>query len=399
MQEPGARKYDVVIIGGGPAGARTASLISRAGYRTLLLEEHECFGSPIQCAGIVSNRLHDLVDIDLPVLNSIRGGTVIPPNGQGLELIAPEIKAVVIDRGDFDRQMGERAIADGSEVLLNARCIDIKTVGTLVHITYRNNIGGEEHTVSSSLVIGADGPRSLVREKMGIDRPKEFLYGMQAEVPSELISDLRDDEVSVYFGKAVAPGFFAWLIPAGDFVRVGLCTSGGEFPKRYLQGFLGSLDISDIRGLEYTSGTIPLGLLETSHADNTMLVGDAACQVKPLTGGGLVFGMICAKHCADTAIASLEENDQSKSFLGRYHELWTAEIGREIRSAILLRKIFLSMSDKDMDSLVKILGEEDLSAFLVSRGDMDFPAAASKVMLRKFPKLIKFAPHLLKAFL
>jgi len=331
------------------------------------------------------------------------GGSVIPPNGKGLELRASENRAVVIDRGIFDRMMVEKAVDDGSELLLGARCIDI-TVNTEVQITYKNKIDDEKHTVSSRLLIGADGPRSLVREKMGVGQPREFLYGMQTEISREELtrgsrSDLGDDEVIIHFGREIAPGFFAWLIPAGEFVRAGLCTSGGEYPKRYLKGFLRSLGITDIDDRAYTSGTIPLGLLEASHADNTMLVGDAACQVKPLTGGGLVFGMICARHCADTAIASLEEGDQSGEFLRLYHDSWTAEIGKEIKQAMLLRKVFLSMSDDDMNSLVKILGEDDLSAFLVSRGDMDFPTTASKTMLRKFPKLIKFAPHLLKALL
>ncbi len=395
MSEIGS-SYDVIVVGGGPIGSKTASLVSQAGLDVLVIEEHKAIGSPLQCAGIVSTRIEELAYDGLPILNRIKGGKIVSPNSTTLSLRSDSNKALILDRQKFDVGMAAKAVDAGSSISMGSRFIGMKH--SHGKITASIKLNGITELISSRLIIGADGPRSDVRVANGLLPPQEYLYGMQTEVPISLLPNLIQDEVEIHIGSQIAPGFFSWLIPTGENVRIGLCTSGDVYPKRFFNSFMKKLGISNIK-TPISSGSIPLGLMERNYADRVMLVGDAACQVKPLTGGGLVFGLMCAKHCADTAIASLESDRLDESSLKTYGGSCMESIGKEIKQALLLRKIFIGLNDNELDEIIHILGDEDLSRFLVSRGDMDFPSIASKAVFRKFPKLIKFAPHLLKAFL
>ncbi len=395
MSEIESSYYDVIVVGGGPIGSKTASLISKAGLDVLVIEEHQKIGSPLQCAGIVSTRIEELAYDNLPILNRIKGGKIISPNST-ISLRSDSNKALVLDRQKFDTGMADKAMDAGSSISTGSRFIGMEHSGEKVTASIKH--GGITQQISSKLIIGADGPYSNVRDANDLPLPQEYLFGMQTEVPLSTLPDLIRDEVEIYIGNHVSPGFFTWLIPTDDNVRIGLCTSGGKYPKGFFYSFLKKLGIMDEIST-INSGSIPLGLIDRNYSDRMMLVGDAACQVKPLTGGGLVYGLMCARHCADTAIASLESDRLNKDHLKIYSDLCMDTIGKEIKQALLLRKIFIGLDDNELDEIIHILGDEDLSRFLISRGDMDFPSIASKAVFRKFPKLIKFAPHLLKAFL
>lgn len=398
MSGSNKKSYDVIVVGAGPVGASTASLISSAGFDVLMVEEHEEIGKPVQCAGIVSSRLSQVAPISLPVLNKVRGGVIVPPGGVTLTLKSDSYKALVIDRQMFDQDMVDHALDCGSALVTGKRCTQAYSREGHSFIRVKG-VNGQEQELASRLVIGADGPHSIIRKFMDAGGPKEMLFGMQTDVPKDMLPDLEPDEIRIYFGNSVAPGFFSWLIPTNERVRIGLCTSGGRYPRNFFNPFMDRLGISLEKESHVTSGSIPLGLLDASHGDNALLVGDAACQVKPLTGGGLVFGLICAGHCAETAIQSLEKGSYGSEFLKRYHDAWTGQIGKEIKQAMLLRRIFIGLEDREMDQIVDILRDEKTLSFLASEGDMDFPTIASKTVLRKLPKLVKFAPHLLKALL
>ncbi len=398
MSESNKEHYDVIVVGAGPVGAKVASLIAKSGFDVLMVEEHEEIGKPVQCAGIVSSRLSQVAPISLPVLNKVRGGIIVPPGGTSLTLKSESYKALVIDRQRFDQDMVNHALDCGAILTTGKRCTQVYSREGQSFIRVKSG-DGQEQELRSRLVIGADGPHSIIRKFMDVGGPKEMLFGMQAEVPKDMVPDLEPDEIRIYFGNSVAPGFFSWLIPTDETVRIGLCTSGGQYPRNYFNSFMGKLGISLEKEHHITSGSIPLGLLDASHGENALLVGDAACQVKPLTGGGLVFGLMCASHCAETATQSLEKESYGSEFLKRYHETWTGQIGKEIKQAMLLRRIFIGLEDREMDQIVDILRDEKTLSFLASEGDMDFPTIASKTVLRKLPKLIKFAPHLLKALL
>jgi flavin-dependent dehydrogenase len=211
-----------------------------------------------------------------------------------------------------------------------------------------------------------------------------------------------EDAVKLFVGTNVAPGFFAWIIPAGDAVRVGLCTQRNA--GRYLERFASSNDhaktyLEDAKLVTSLAGSIPMGPIEKTFGDRVMIVGDAAAQVKPTSGGGIYPGLVCANHCAKTVIEALERNDFSERFLSRYHKRWTGDIGKELRKDWRLYKLFQSFSDEKMEEAFKLLDNPKILRLIEDRGDIDYPSKLALPLVRKEPRLLKFATKSLLDFL
>ncbi len=182
------------------------------------------------------------------------------------------------------------------------------------------------------LLIGADGPFSKTRELFNFPEPKEFLKGIGAEVSNVSIDP---NFVEIFVGKNIAPGFFAWIIPTnknGTEARIGLCIDSNALypPMFYFKKFLKNKNtqtfLKDAKITRNIGGVIPLGALKKTFTDNVLLVGDAAAQVKPTSGGGLYPGLLSANHCANIVACSLEKNNFSSNFLKKYHKLWYKDI-------------------------------------------------------------------------
>ena len=363
---------------------RVAQRSAKAGYDTLVLEEHMSIGKPVQCAGLVSPKV-----IEMTGTNSVyqwsKKAHVNPPRSEPLEIWADEPRAAIIDRGRFDREMAEKAIKNGAEVDLGARVTDtIKKDKRIV--TYRKD--GEKKVVSADMVIGADGPSSIIRRKAGLNPPKEILPGIQA------IVGVEPDGIQIFLGDEIAPGFFGWEIPHPSGTLIGLATNQGR-AFDYLNKLMKKRFVED-KIIGYQAGAIPLGNMDESVRDSLMIVGDAACQVKPLSGGGLYTGLRGADHCSRVLIDSLEEGDTSRERLKEYHNLWQNDIGREISKGAWMRSIFQKFSDKDLDALIDSLRKEKIKKIIADKGDIDYPSTVAKAVLKSSPKLLKFAGPLIK---
>ena len=129
-----------------------------------------------------------------------------------------------------------------------------------------------------------------------------------------------------------------------------------------------------------------------------MAVGDAAAQVKPLSGGGLIIGMSAARIAAWTAVEATTAGDLSERSLSSYEDAWRADIGREVERGMLIRKVFVGMTDKKLDAAGRMLDRDDAKEVLAT-GDIDFPSKLARPLLRTVPSLIKFSPHVIGTLL
>jgi flavin-dependent dehydrogenase len=142
--------------------------------------------------------------------------------------------------------------------------------------------------------------------------------------------------------------------------------------------------------LEVNIGGIPLGLPEDTVADYTMLVGDAASQVKSSTGGGVITGGIAARIAGRAAVKALEDRDFSKEFLKReYEDKWIDEIGSELQAHFALREMFDNLGDEDLDELFKIANEEDIPKLMAKFENTDRPSEFVKELLKNERMLSK----------
>lgn len=366
-------------------GMRVARRSAESGFETVVFEEHGSIGSPVQCAGLVSTRVLEMTGTE-SVFMKAGAATVHAPNGKELRLDAGETRAVLLDRKRFDMEMAERAIDGGAHLELGCSVRNVCRKGEKMAVRYRR--GGENQDIDAKVVIGADGPGSVVRRSAGLGRPREVLSSIQALVAHET------EGINIYLGNHKAPGFFLWEVPHPEGTLVGLASEqGGIYGilKKHLEkkGWSGSM-------IGLYAGTIPLGLLDESVDAGLMLVGDAACQVKPLSGGGLYTGLLSADLCGKTLIEALEKGDVSKECLNGYHRAWRDEIGGEISKGLWMRKIYKTFSDRQLNELIHTLNNEKVIGVIRDKGDIDYPSNLAGPVLKAAPKLLKFSGPLIK---
>ena len=391
---------DVLVVGAGPAGSTAAYHLARAGRSVLLVEEHSRVGHPVQCAGLVSQRVLDLAGTDSIVRTAVRGATVLGPRSARVSFRAPEPRAFVIDRAGLDRHLADRAAGAGAEVATSRRfdrLLGRTADGADVEL---RDEGGAVTAVRARLVIGADGVASPVARAFRLRRPVEILPAFEAELGE---SPGDPAEVEVYLGRGIAPGLFGWWIPDGaSGGRLGVAIEAGDQTARFYYDRL--LDrFSERHGrtphglTSYLVSGIPIGSVPRTSGDRVLLVGDAAAQVKPLSGGGIFTGMRCAEIAAGVAERALAADDVGAAALAAYDRAWRAELGDEFQRAQYLRRIFVRLSDDELERVVEALQAAHLTTAIVAFGDIDFPSRVARAVLRQSPGLLRLFPKALGA--
>ncbi|MFB6290341.1 MAG: geranylgeranyl reductase family protein [Candidatus Bipolaricaulia bacterium] len=363
---------DVLVVGGGPAGAIAAKVTAAGGADTLLVDKKKDPTRSSACGGLVSvDTWQRLEGAESAILNEVSGVLVHPPTGDDFELSAPDVKAYVIDRDRLNADLLARAEDQG--VRIRPKTSIFERSGTKVKARTIN--GSREKSILPEVVIGADGPRSDVRRLFDLERPSELLYGIQAEMDLELYSD---DHVEVFFSKKLAPGFFGWIIPTSSSrARVGLATSRGERLKDSFDRLLERI------GADYTetyrTGVIPIGVPDNSSEPRVLTVGDAAGQVKPTTGGGLYPISITAELAGEAALKGLSGlSDPS----GYYYREWMTRVGEELKREMLLHRIRKVVSDENLSRLLKLLNRPNLADWIAGNGDIDHLYPLAKRMAK-----------------
>ncbi len=395
---------DVAVVGAGPAGSRTARLLAEAGLRVAVLEEHPEVGRPVQCAGLLSERVSQELGGELAVLNRVSGARIHSPSGHVLSFDAGRPRAMVVDRAAFDQAMARQAIDAGAQIHMESRVVEVRASpsGCSLMVRDRSTAGNPVEELVCRAIVGADGPSSLVRRSVGLSRPRHKLIGYQVAFATKV--PISTDQVDLFSGRDVAPGFFAWVVPQGEHAGlVGLASEpGGMPPKARLEAFmdsgaLGSV-LPEIQVTAHHAGAIPLGPVHRPVADRVVLVGDAAAQAKATSGGGVYPGLVAARHAAATLVRAHEEGDLSARNLMAYTRAFDEEVGAELARAARLRRSFRAMSDRMVDDLIQALDDPELVETIVSEGDIEFPSRLVRALLRRSPRLVRLAGPLLRGF-
>ena len=400
----GEGMLDVIVVGAGPAGSRTAELLARAGLDVLVLEEHREVGRPMQCAGLISTRVADILGGELAVENRVSGARIHGPGGRAVGFDAGRTRAHVVDRAAFDRELAARAARAGARVRLGARAVLVRAGarGCEVEVRDAHGDGGRE-TLGCRVVVGADGPGSLVRRAVGLRRPRVLLQGFEARLATP--HPIDTSTVHLFAGRETAPGFFAWAVPVGEHeLLAGVACERGDVSARarfdhLLRDPRFTGEFRDLEPLAYYAGAIPVGPLARPVADGAVLVGDAAAQPKGTSGGGVYPALEAAGAAAAAIVDTLGRGEPTARALGAYPRAFNERVGDELKRAARLRRSYAAMSDALVDELLAAVDDPELLGLIVVEGDIDFPSKLVKSLLHKSPSLLKLAGPVLKGFL
>jgi digeranylgeranylglycerophospholipid reductase len=378
------QRYDVIVVGAGPAGATAAYSAARHGAKVLLLEEHTQIGRPIQCTGLLSLRGWRLARApESLVVREITGVRVHSPDGSVYELGGDRVRAYVIDRDRFDQALVERAAQAGVTVQTGTRAVALGPYEHGTRILLTQTPAGAREKLHASVIIGADGPHSLLAHHAGLPRPQKMLLGLQALIEHHA---QRSDFVEVFFGRRFAADGFAWSVPAAEgTARVGLLTERFREAKPCFER-LRAEHHSSGRILSYQSGMIPIGPARRTVADGFLIVGDAAGQAKPTSGGGIYTGMFCGRIAGEVAArCALMGRTRARS-LKEYEKLWRAKLDRELSLGMRAHHILTQLDDAAIAAGLKLLALPQLRKLIERFGDIDYPSKIARELFRR-PRL------------
>jgi len=392
----GMERYDVAVIGAGPAGSMAAKKAAEGDANVIILEEHPRAGWPVQCAGLLGVRAMEESELPLAkfAIRPVRGAFVVSPGGFQITFRSKDTKAWVVDRRLFDRALLAEAAKSGAEVRIGSPVTGlVRDDGRSILAVGR---GADRKRLEAKVVISAEGVGGRIAKIAGIGPPREILSSAQVEVPFEAEDP---EKVEIRLGEKVASGFFAWSIPAQEGVaRVGLCCR--ENACRHLKSLLHSPPIRKrLKGgpLHLAVGGLPLGPPASTVAEGFLAVGDAAGQVKPTSGGGIYPGLVSAKIAGEVAAAAALEGDASAARLQEYEKRWRSALGRELRLGMIVHRMRAGMTDEELDDLIRDLsGREDLIRMIEEEGDIDRP---SRVIRKVAPRMGLFSLRMAKILL
>ena len=347
-------RYDLIVVGAGPAGSVCAWTAAKAGMSVLLLEKDREIGMPVRCGeGSSYEGLKDFLPIDNRWISQRIGGLLmVAPDGTKVPIDTDEL-GCVLDRRLFDSELARRAGEAGAEVRTRAYVHGlIMSNGAVSGVQV--NRQGEEITLEARMVIGADGVESRIGRMAGI---RTFVRPVDMDTCYQMTLaniDIDANSCEMHFGNKLAPGGYGWVFPKGDGIaNVGLGISGDNGASGSARSYL--LHFIDNRFDQYTvinevAGGVPcLPTLKQITAPGLMLVGDAARQVNPLTGGGILSGMVAGRIAGEVAAKAVRKGDISIATLAEYPKRWDSEMGKSHQRLYRLKKAVFKLSDQSLN--------------------------------------------------
>lgn len=324
-------EYDVIVVGAGPAGSTAARYAAAGGASVLMLEKDRDVGYPVRCGEAVSHE--GLVQFIEPnpkfIASTVTRFRLVAPNGKE---VVPKLDGTgyVLERRIFDYEIAKLAANEGAEVVTKAYAYDLIRNGKGEACGVKALIKDAKVEVAGRIIIGADGVESRVGKWAGIDTTCH-IRDMESCAQMTISGvDVDEDILDFYFGDAVSPGGYLWVFPKGKNsanVGIGISVECAKQKSaiRYLKEFV-DRKFPNAAVLTHIAGGVPCAkTCDTLVKNRVMLVGDAAHQVNPTSGGGIISGMIGGMLAGEVATDAIRKGDLS--ILPDYEKRWHKRLG------------------------------------------------------------------------
>ncbi len=364
-------RYDVVVVGGGPAGASCARVLSEKGAKVLLIERKKLPRFKL-CAGCLSAR----IETYLPkgwrseVLNEIKGGILGFRGERFFEKTAQRAVAYIVDRSSFDHFLVREAVKNGVELWEETEFIGFEEDQPLIIRTSK----GE---VLADFLIGADGFYTRVGKQLGYKKEKFFRS-------VEFWSNLElEDKVIIDIG--IVKRGYGWIFPKGNRVSIGLATTGKENTLKVLKEYvrrhryIEGVEIENVKGWMIPfiteKGDVQLG------KGRVLLTGDAANLVDPLLGEGIYYGVLSGIKVGK----AISENPE------RAFEIYSLEVHRDIVPELLYAGKIANLAYRFQRIAFRMGGGYAMDRFLkLLTGEMNYKELYRKGLGEFFIYLLHF---------
>ncbi|AMK15500.1 geranylgeranyl reductase family protein [Methanobrevibacter olleyae] len=376
--------YDVTIVGAGPIGSTLAYELTKEDIKVCLIDKKKVIGLPLQCSGIINKRVLDFNQIPKElILNKVKSAFLHSKN-HSFAVSKEEDQALIIDRVGLDQFLYNRAIENGVDSYLSSKVLTIDDIEGKV--LFQND--SEEKTIKSKIIVGADGPLSLVSSTIGNDF--NYYCASQYLVKVDKIKDMSFVDLFAY--ENLFPGFI-WIIPVyKNIFRVGLFSNYDYKKQReILNDFLeNDFQYGNFEVIEKYKGKIPIYNKDNKlYKNRALIIGDAASQVKPTTGGGLLIGFETVKIAKKNIIKALNldmaENDLDMlaNLFKDYQKDFEKRFLNEISYQFKVQKTLSTLSDDDLDYFFMKLKEKEADKLISEYGDMDNQSTLVKEFLKR----------------
>jgi digeranylgeranylglycerophospholipid reductase len=354
---------DAVIVGCGIAGGLFAGRLARDGYKVIALEKRPKIGVPVRCGEAAGSReeISQYIPIDESwIVADINAARMYAPNGTFVEKRLPGV-GLMLRRDAFDQALAQQAREWGADVRTYQEVTGlIRDERAVLGVRVKCHRTGEHYDVRARLVVGADGVEGFVGRWAGLAghlRSREIHAAIEylLEGPA-----FPEDTIELYLSRRYAPGGYAWVFPKGrGRANVGLgihpVIAKDGSAREYLDRFVADY-FPDARILKLVaggvSGTAPL---KTMVGNGVLLIGEAAHQNNPFSGGGIMNALEGAEEAHKVATEALAAGDVSRDFLRRYDSAWHGRNGHLIRKFDMLRQFFFKLDDGSMNNIIAVL--------------------------------------------
>lgn len=354
--------FDVIVVGGGPAGSMAAEAAAKKGAKVLILEKDRDIGYPVRCGeGVGAKGLKSFIDPDPKwIATTISKVRMRSPDNTRIDFGLAGA-GYVLDRRLFDYALANRASQAGVEIQTRAY-VD----GLILEDDYVRGVKyqymGESVSLTARIVIAADGVESRVGRMAGLrtaTKLKDMDSGYQVTVGN---IDVDQEMIDFYNGDVWAPGGYLWIFPKGDgMANIGLAVNGVHaretHPHDMIHGFLKN-HFPSASVLTSVCGGIPVAkTLKRYTANGLMLTGDAARMVNPVTGGGIITGMVGGRLAGNVAGDLIQSGDYSEQAMVPYTKGWHKAEGKNHEAFYRIARGIAEITDDQLNKIAHRLAK------------------------------------------